>query len=93
MIDIAFTLTHSHPGAEWTLDGDDYAGLTWLSDTPKPTEQEITDAYPVSVKAITAKERARTKALTDARAFALSLGFTPAMLAVMFPQLTEAPSE
>jgi len=89
MTNVAFTLTHSHPGSEWTLDGDDYAGLTWLSDTPKPTEQEITDAYPLAVKALAAKEKARLKVLSDARAFALSLGFTPAMLAVMYPQLTE----
>jgi len=89
MTDIAFTLTHSHPGSEWILDGDDYSGLTWLSDTPKPTEQEITDAYPLAVKALEATEKARLKTLADARAFALSLGFTPAMLAVMYPQLTE----
>ena len=93
MTDIAFTLTHSHPGSEWILDGDDYAGLTWLSDSPKPTEQEITDAYPLAVKALAAKEKTRVKALSDARSFALSLGFTPAMLAVMYPQLAEAPSE
>jgi hypothetical protein len=90
MIDIAFTLAHSHPDAEWTLDGDDYAGLTWLSDTPKPTEQQITDAYPLAVKAVADKEKARLKALADARAFALSLGFTEAMLAVMYPQLEGA---
>jgi len=90
MIDIAFTLTHSHPASEWTLDGDDYAGLTWLSDTPKPTEQELTDAYPLAVKAVADKEKARVKALADARAFAISLGFTPAMLAVMYPQLEGA---
>ena len=88
MIDIAFTLTHSHPGSEWILDGDDYAGLTWLSDTPKPTEQQITDAYPLAGKAVADKEKARLKALADARAFALSLGFTEAMLAVMYPNLT-----
>jgi len=93
MTDIAFTLTHSHPGAEWILDGDDYAGLAWLSDTPKPTEKQITDAYPLAVKALASKEKARIKAIADARSFALSLGFTPAMLAVMYPQLTEAPSE
>ncbi len=90
MIDIAFTLAHSHPDAEWTLDGDDYAGLTWLSDTPKPTEQEINAAYPLAVKAVADEEKARLKALSDARAFALSLGFTPAMLAVMYPQLEGA---
>jgi hypothetical protein len=89
MTNIAFTLTHSHAGSEWTLDGDDYAGLTWISDTPKPTEQEITDAYPLAVKAVADKEKAQLKALNDARAFALSLGFTEAMLAVMYPQLTE----
>jgi len=87
MTNIAFTLTHSYPGSEWTLDGDNYAGLTWISDTPKPTEQEITDAYPLAVKAVADEEKARLKALSDARAFALSLGFTPAMLAVMYPNL------
>jgi len=93
MTDVAFTLTHSHPDSEWTLDGDDYAGLTWLSDTPKPTEQEINAAYPLAVKALASKEKARLKVLSDARAFALSLGFTPAMLAVMYPQLEEPSSE
>ena len=87
MTNIAFTLTHSHPVSEWTLDGDDYAGLTWISDTPKPTEQEITDAYPLAVKAVADKEKARIKALSDARDFTLALGFTEAMLAVMYPNL------
>ncbi len=90
MIDIAFTLAHSHPAAEWTLNGDDYAGLTWLSDSPKPTEQEIDAAYPLALKALADKEKARLKALADARSFALSLGFTEAMLAVMYPQLEGA---
>jgi len=93
MTDIAFTLTYSHPAAEWTLNGDDYAGLTWLSDTPKPTEQEITDAYPLAVASKETTETNRQATITAARAHAASLGFTPAMLAVMYPQLTEAPSE
>jgi hypothetical protein len=83
-------LEYLRPKEEWTLDGEDYAGLTWLSDTPKPTEQEITDAYPLAVKAIADKEKAHTKALSDARAFAISLGFTQSMLAVMYPQLEGA---
>jgi hypothetical protein len=90
MTNIAFTLAHSHPDAEWTLDGDDYSGLTWISDTPKPTEQELIDAYPLAVKAVAVTEKARLKALSDAKAFALSLGFTEAMLAVMYPQLEGA---
>ena len=39
----------------------------------------------------TAAERLAT--ITAARDHAASLGFTDAMLAVMYPQLTEAPSE
>jgi len=88
MTNISFTLTHSHPGAEWTLDGDDYDGLTWLSDTPKPTEQEINDAYPLAVAAKETTEANRLATITAARAHAASLGFTDAMLAVMYPNLT-----
>ena len=88
MTDIAFTLTHSHPGSEWTLDGDNYTGLTWLSDTPKPTEQEITDAYPLAVAARETTEANRLATITAARDHAASLGFTEAMLAFMYPNLT-----
>jgi len=87
MTNIAFTLTHSYPGSEWVLNGDDYAGLTWLSDTPKPTEQEITDAYPLAVAAKESAESEHQATITAARAHAASLGFTPAMLAVMYPNL------
>ena len=46
MTDYAVVLTENYPDAEWTLDGDTYEGLTWLSDTPKPTQQELDDAWP-----------------------------------------------
>jgi hypothetical protein len=35
-MDIAAILSRKF-NAVWTLDGDDYTGLTWLSDTPKPS--------------------------------------------------------
>ena len=41
MTDYAAVLTANYPGDEWTLDGDTYEGLTWLSDTPKPTQAEL----------------------------------------------------
>ena len=87
MIDIAFTLTHSHPGSEWTLDGDDYTGLTWLSDSPKPTEQELVDAYPLAIAAKESAESEHHATITAARAHAATLGFTDAMLAFMYPNL------
>jgi len=44
--DYAAVLTANYPGATWTLDGDNYAGLTWLDETPKPTEAELDAAWP-----------------------------------------------
>ena len=34
MTDYSAVLAALYPDAEWTLNGDDYAGLTWPSDTP-----------------------------------------------------------
>ena len=45
-MDIATILTRKYPGMEWTLNGDEYAGLTWLSDSPKPTEAELEALWP-----------------------------------------------
>ena len=40
--DITSALLALKPGAEWTLHGSDYTGLTWLdSSQTKPTETEI----------------------------------------------------
>ncbi len=41
MIDYATILTRRYAGKEWTLNGDEYDGLTWLSDTPKPTKTKL----------------------------------------------------
>jgi hypothetical protein len=40
-MDISLILTTNYKGSEWSLDGEDYAGLTWLSDTPKPTKSAL----------------------------------------------------
>jgi hypothetical protein len=44
--DYAAVLTAIRPGAAWSLDGDEYSGLTWLDDSPKPTQKELDDAWP-----------------------------------------------
>lgn len=46
MIDYAGILTLFYKGNEWTLNGDDYEGLTWLSDTEKPSKKELDDLLP-----------------------------------------------
>ena len=41
MIDYTTILTRRYAGNQWTLNGDDYTGLIWLSDTPKPTKAKL----------------------------------------------------
>jgi len=60
-MDIALALQHMRPGEEWTLNGDTYEGLTWLSKTKPPTEGEIEDAYPGIVANIAAEQAAAEK--------------------------------
>lgn len=57
-MNIALILTTNYPDAQWSLDGDDYSGLVWLSDTPKPTKaslekQSAQVEYQAEVDAIT----------------------------------------
>lgn len=41
MMDIPKILQYKYAGQEWSLIGENYDGLTWLSDTPKPSEEEL----------------------------------------------------
>jgi hypothetical protein len=68
MIDYATILSVNYLTDSWTLNGDDYDGLIWLSDTPKPTQAEL-DAQWASVQqqivdAAAAKVTAREALLT-----------------------------
>ena len=57
-MDIATILSRKFD-AEWTLDGDDYSGLTWLSDSKKPTKAKLEELWPVVQAEIAAEEQAR----------------------------------
>lgn len=54
---IAEILSRKFPNEEWALNGDDYAGLIWLSDSEKPTEEELLELWP-SVEALLFEEEA-----------------------------------
>lgn len=86
-MNIPLTLNYLRPVEEWTLDGETYDGLTWLSDTPKPTEKEIKAAEPAALADQQAKIDEAAAATAAAIAHAKSLGFTDAMIAVMYPNL------
>ncbi len=63
MIDYAKILAHKYAGKEYTLNGDTYEGLIWLSDTPKPTKAILdvlwAEMQAEIVNAKTAKQNAR----------------------------------
>lgn len=75
-MNIPAILTRKFPGSLWNLDGDNYSGLTWLSDTPKPSKKTLEGLW-VEVQAEIAEER---QAKEDARASAIgkleALGLT-----------------
>ena len=45
-MDLTLILRLKYPTAEWTLNGDHYEGLTWLSTTKKPTKAELEAHWP-----------------------------------------------
>jgi len=76
MIDYATVLSRKYKGAEWTLEGDDYSGLTWISDSKKPTKAQL-DAQWESVKSeIDAEKQAKLDLKISAIAKLAALGLT-----------------
>jgi len=83
-MDIANILTRKFEGAEWTLNGDDYTGLTWLSDSPKPTEEELAALWPDVQAEIAAEAQAKIDAKASAVAKLQALGLTVEEVSVAF---------
>ena len=77
MTDYSAVLTANYPDAIWTLNGDTYDGLTWLSDSPKPTQAELDAAWPAvqqaQADAVAAKEAARQSAISKLAALGLTV--------------------
>ena len=83
-MDIATILTRKYEGAEWTLDGDDYTGLTWLSDTPKPTKSALEGLWSEVQAEIAAEAQAKLDAKASAIAKLEALGLTVEEVSVAF---------
>ena len=47
-MNISVILSVIRPGAQWSLNGDEYDGLEWLDDSPKPTLADIEEALPTA---------------------------------------------
>ncbi len=70
MIDYAAILGANYRSAQWILDGDTYDGLTWLDETPKPTQAELDALWPITaynkqVSAIETTRRTQYEAQSD----------------------------
>jgi len=70
MTDYAAVLSAIRPGAQWSINANDYAQLEWLDDSPKPTKKTLDDAWPQvqyerEVARVQADRRARYQAETD----------------------------
>jgi len=61
MIDYALILITKYKGKFWSLSGDNYEGLEWLSESLKPTKEEL-DSQWEEVQSIIAKNNCKSKA-------------------------------
>ena len=86
MIDYVAILKVNYSTDEWALDGNSYDGLTWLSDSPKPSQAELDAAWPAvqqaQVDAVAAKEAARQSGIEKLAALGLTVEEVSAVFGV-----------
>lgn len=58
--DFVAILSEMFPGAQWTLDGSSYSGLTWVGPGPKPSEAQLLAQWPAVAQKI-ADRRSETE--------------------------------
>jgi len=83
-MDISTILSKRYAGSEWTLDGDAYSGLTWLSDTVKPTEAALSKVWASVQAEIAAEAQARLDAKASTIDKLKALGLTVEEVNVAF---------
>jgi len=74
MTDYAEVLFSIRPGTRWILRGDQYSGLEWLDESPKPTKATLDNAWPQvdydnQYAAVEAARRTAYQAQTDGMYF------------------------
>ena len=83
-MDIASILSTKYVGSEWSLDGDSYKGLTWLSKSSKPSEEELQDLWVEVQNELKAKEQAKIDAKASAISKLQAIGLTVEEVQVAF---------
>lgn len=62
MIDYSLILRKHYAGKNWSLKDDDYEGLTWGDESPKPTRDELDALWPALQQSIVATAYQRDRA-------------------------------
>jgi hypothetical protein len=83
-MDFAQILSRKFAGTEWILNGDDYTGLTWLSEGDAPTEAQLKKLWPTVQGEIAAEAQAKEDARLSAIAKLRALGLTVDEVQVAF---------
>jgi DNA-binding NarL/FixJ family response regulator len=82
-MNIVEILAQKYSGTEWTLVGDNYEGLEWLDNSPKPTKSELEAHWPEVQANISNREQARQSARQSALAKLAALGLTEEEIAAL----------
>jgi hypothetical protein len=75
-MDYAIILSTKYTGSEWTLEGDSYEGLTWLSKSKKPSQEELEALWPAIQSELATKAQSKIDAKASAIAKLEALGLT-----------------
>ena len=75
-MDYTQILKRKYPNTQWTLNGDDYDGLDWLSDTPKPSKKTLDGLWDEVQNLIQAEIQAKEQAKAAAQSKLAALGLT-----------------
>jgi hypothetical protein len=76
MIDYTIILTYKYAGSQWVLNGDDYSGLEWLSNTPKPSKKTLDDLWDTVQAELAAEKKTNSDTKASALAKLAALGLT-----------------
>ena len=77
-------LGKKYPGTEWLQSGANYSGLTWLSDSPKPSKKTLEGLWAEVQAEIVAEEQAREERKQSVISKLGVLGLTPDEVADVF---------
>jgi hypothetical protein len=83
-MDLAIILTKKFSESEWVLDGNDYSGLTWLSEDEQPTESNLEALWSEVSSDIEAEKQAKIDAKSSAITKLQALGLTVEEVKVAF---------